>query len=431
MDDGSRLSWLIVILLLFGAMYFAMAETAFASVSRVKLKTDADRGDERAKKALFITDNFDRAITTILICTNIIHIAAASIVTVQVTRIWGVSAVTLSTIITTIAVFFVGEMLPKSIARKYSERISLATSGALRFFMLILKPVSALLTAIGNAAAKLTKGDPEASVTEDELYDIIEDMTEEGSLDEDQGDLISSALQFGDVTVESILTSRVDLAAIDVSMSHAEILSFIKEQRHSRLPVYEDSIDNIIGILQIRTYIKAYLHQGEDLDIRPLLDEAYFVHQSANIDELLPVMSKRKLNMAVVTDNYGGTLGVVTVEDILEELVGEIWDEDDTAQEPIVENSDGSYDIDSGVTVGDVFDELGVEYDEEDDEELINKLMGELCYEQFSAIPAEGDSFVYRGVEITVAAMQHNRILKLRVRLLPPEDVPDEGGDEE
>jgi putative hemolysin len=160
MDDGSRLSWLIVILLLFGAMYFAMAETAFASVSRVKLKTDADRGDERAKRALFITDNFDRAITTILICTNIIHISAASIVTVQVTRIWGVSAVTLSTIITTIAVFFVGEMLPKSIARKYSERISLATSGALRFFMLIFKPVSALLTAIGNGCGQAHKGRP-------------------------------------------------------------------------------------------------------------------------------------------------------------------------------------------------------------------------------------------------------------------------------
>ena len=431
MDDGSRLSWIIVVLLLFCAMYTAITETAFTSVSRIRLKTDADRGDPRAKKALFITENFDRAITTILICTNIIHLAAASIVTVAVTRKWGVSAVTLSTIITTVAVFFLGEMLPKSIARKYSERLSLATAGALSFFMLIFKPLSSLLTAIGQCAAKLTRGDPEASVTEDELYDIIDGMTEEGSLDEEQGDLISSALQFGDVTVESILTSRVDLAAIDVAMSHSNILSFIKEQNHSRLPVYEGSIDNIIGVLQIRTYIKSYLRQGENLDIRPMLDEAYFVHQSTNIDELLPVMSKRKLNMAVVTDNYGGTLGIVTVEDILEELVGEIWDEDDTAEEPIVPLAGDEYEIASDETVGDVFDALGVEYDEEDDEELVNKLMGELCYEQFSAIPAEGDSFVYRGVEITVAAMQHNRILKLRVRLLPPEDVPDEGGDEE
>jgi CBS domain containing-hemolysin-like protein len=294
--------------------------------------------------------------------------------------------------------------------------------------MLIFGPLSSLLTAIGNGVASLTKGDPEASVTEDELYDIIEDMTEEGSLDEDQGDLISSALQFGDVTVESILTARVDVASIDVSMSHAEILAFIKEQRHSRLPVYEGSIDNIIGILQIRKYIKAYLRQGENLDIRPLLDEAYFIHQSANIDELLPVMSKRKLNMAVVTDNYGGTLGVVTVEDILEELVGEIWDEDDTAEEPIVPLPDGEYEVASDETVGDVFDALGVEYDEEEDEELINKLMGELCYEQFPAIPAEGDKFEYRGLEITVAAMQHNRILKLRVRVLPAGGEDTEGG---
>lgn len=429
MDDGSRLSWIIVVLLLFCAMYTAITETAFTSVSRIRLKTDADRGDPRAKKALFITENFDRAITTILICTNIIHLAAASIVTVAVTRKWGVSAVTLSTIITTVAVFFLGEMLPKSIARKYSERLSLATAGALSFFMLIFKPLSSLLTAIGQCAAKLTRGDSEASVTEDELYDIIDGMTEEGSLDEEQGDLISSALQFGDVTVESILTSRVDLAAIDVAMSHSNILSFIKEQNHSRLPVYEGSIDNIIGVLQIRTYIKSYLRQGENLDIRPMLDEAYFVHQSTNIDELLPVMSKRKLNMAVVTDNYGGTLGIVTVEDILEELVGEIWDEDDTAQEPIVPLGDGGFEVDAGETVGDVFDALGVPYDEDEDEELINKLTGELAYEEFPSIPKEGDSFGYRGLDFTVSAMQHNRILKLTVRISPDIPADGEGGE--
>ncbi len=233
MDDGSRISWLIVIFLLFGAMYFAVAETAFASVSRTRLKTHADKGDPRAKKALYVTENMDRAITTILIGTNVVHLAAASIVTVNVTRIWGLSAVTVSTIITTLAVFFFGEMLPKSIARKYSERFSLSTAGSLCFFMFILRPFAAILTFIGNAVASVTKGDPEASVTENELYDIIEDMTEEGSLNEEQKDLISSALSFGDVTVESILTSRVDVAAIDVSMSEKEILDLIKEQNHS------------------------------------------------------------------------------------------------------------------------------------------------------------------------------------------------------
>ena len=305
-DGGTSISWLIpVAVLILCAMFFAMVETAFASVSRTRLKTLAEKGRSDAKKALKITDHFDRAITTILICTNIVHIAAASVVTVNVTRMWGVSAVTASTLITTIAVFFFGEMLPKSIARKYSEKISLSTAGVLSFLMTVLTPVSSLLTFIGNTVSKLTKGDSDVSVTEDEIYDIIEDMTEQGTLDEEQGDLISSALMFQDVTVETILTARVDLAAVDVNMSQQEILDMIKKVNHSRLPVYEGTIDHIIGILQIRKYIRTYLMEGEIRDIRPLLDETLFIHQSTNIDDLLTEMTEKKLNVAVVTDNYG------------------------------------------------------------------------------------------------------------------------------
>lgn len=425
MDEGSRSSLMIVILLLLCAAFFAVTETSIASVSRVKIKTAADRGNARAKKVLYVLDNFDRAITTILICTNIVHIAAASIVTVAVTRLWGLSAVTLSTVITTIVVFFAGEMLPKSIAKKYSERLSLAVAGPLCFFMSILRPVSALLSAIGNFAARFVKSDPEISVTEDELYDIIEDMTEEGSLDSEQGELISSALQFGSVTAESVVTSRVDLAAINVDDPSDEILAYIRSCTHSRLPVYEGSIDNIIGILQIRKYIRAYLRDGAQVDLRSLLDEVYFVHQSTNIDELLPVMSKRKLNMAVVTDNYGGTLGIVTVEDILEELVGEIWDEDDVVEEPYIALGDGSWYCDSEMLVGDVFELLEFD-DPEEDENLTNKLLGEWAYEQFSNIPVPGDSFCYHGVRISVGEMEHNRILHLRAEL----ETAQEGGEQ-
>ncbi|MBQ7173863.1 MAG: HlyC/CorC family transporter [Lachnospiraceae bacterium] len=411
-------------------MYFAVAETAFASVSRTRLKTYADKGDPRAAKALFVTDNMDRAITTILIGTNVVHLAAASVVTVNVTRIWGLSAVTVSTLITTLAVFFFGEMLPKSIARKYSERLSLSTAGSLCFFMFILRPVAALLTLIGNGAAALTKGDSEASVTENEIYDIIEDMTEEGSLNEEQKDLISSALSFGDVTVESILTSRVDVAAIDVSMSEKEILDFIKEQNHSRIPVYEKTIDNIIGILQIRKYIKDYIRNDEPLDIRGLLDEPYFVHQSTKIDDLLQIMSTRKLNMAVVTDNYGGTLGIVTVEDILEELVGEIWDEDDRVVKNIVPLKDGAWSVNAEEHVIDVLDELDVRYDEEEEDRILNKLMSELAFENFPGIPKEGDSFQYLGLLITILSMKRSRIYRLRVEKLPEDAAAEEGGAE-
>ena len=426
MDGDSRLPFILAIMLLFCAAYFAVAETAFASASRNKIKTAADRGDSRAETALYVLDHFDRAISTLLIGTNIVHIAAASLVTVAVTRRWGLNAVSISTIVTTIVVFFAGEMLPKSIAKKYPERLSKATAPSLRFFMLLFWPISSLLTLIGRGAAALTKGDPEISVTEDELYDIIEDMTEEGSLDEEQGELISSALQFGEVTVESILTPRVDLEAIDIEDSLEEILSQVKSQNHSRLPVYEKSVDNIIGILQIRRFIKTYLREGQSLDLRSLLDEPFFIHQSTNIDELLPLMSKKRANMAVVTDNYGGTLGIVTVEDILEELVGEIWDEDDVVEEPIVSLGEGVVLADADESVSDVMEQLDYE-DPDGDEELVNTRMGEWAFEQFTSIPRVGDSFRYHELEITVSAMEHNRIRKLKVSLLPKEE---EGGEE-
>lgn len=427
MDDGSRLPWIIAVLLLFCAAFFAVSETAFASCPKSRIKAAAERGDGRAKTALFILDDFDKAISTLLICTNIVHIATASIVTVAVTKLWGLSAVSVSTIVTTIVVFFAGEMLPKSVAKKYSEPLALATGPILRFLMKVFSPLSALLTWIGQSAAKLTPDENPVSVTEDELYDIIEDMTEEGSLNEEQGELISSALQFGEVTVESVLTPRVDLVAVDISSSLEDILTVIKGTNHSRLPVYQGSIDNIIGVLQIRKFIKAYLRLGKNLDIKPLMDEVFFIHQSTNIDELLPVMSKRKLNMAVVTDNYGGTLGIVTVEDILEELVGEIWDEDDVVEESFVELGDGVYLVDADESVSDVFEKLGFE-DPEENEELVNTLMGEWAYEQFPSIPKVGDSFTYHQVQVTVASMVHNRIMKLKVSLL---SAKEEGGEEE
>jgi len=427
MDDGSRLPWVIVLVLLFCAAWFAVAETAFASVSRTKIKTAADRGDPRAKNALAVLDHFEKAITTILIGTNIVHMATAAIVTVAVTKKWGLSAVTVSTLITTVVVFFAGEMLPKSIAKKYSVKFSESCAGTLLTLMKLFTPVSALLTAIGNGVAKHAGSEAEISVTEDELYDIIEDMTEEGTLDEEQGDLISSALQFGDVTVESILTPRVDLVAVDVDDDLHTVLETIKSCGHSRLPVYEKSIDNIIGVLQIRKFIKSYLKQHESTNVRELTDEVMYVHQSTNIDELLTAMTRRRLNMAVVTDNYGGTLGIVTVEDILEELVGEIWDEDDVIEEDVVDLGHGTYIVDSEESVSDLFDDLGFD-DPEDDEELVNTLMGEWAYTKFAEIPNAGDSFLYHNLKVTVAEIEHNRILKLKVEVLPEEAKEGDAG---
>ena len=412
MDDGSILSVLIILALLLFADYFAVCETSFAAVSRIRLKTAMERGDRRANKAMYVCEHFDKAIGT-----NIVHLSCASYVTVLVTRRWGLSAVTLSTFVTTLVVFFVGEMLPKSVAKKYSLRLALGTASSLVFFMHLLTPISFVLTKIGEFASRLTKGDSEVSVTEDELYDIIENMTDEGDLDSEQGDLVHSALAFGDLTAESILTARVDMETIDVDDPLEEILAQVKASRHSRIPVYQDSVDNIIGVLQIRRFMREYLQKREKTDLRSLLDEPYFVHQSAKIDELLSVMSSKKINMTIVTDSYGGTVGIVTVEDILEELVGEIWDEDDEVVEPCVDHGDGSYSFDAGVDIEDAFEFM--DYEDPDETDFDHKLLGEWAYEQFDAIPQEGDSFTYNGLRITVEKVQQRRIMKLHIQRLP------------
>ena len=426
MDDGSRLPIIISVLLLFGAFYFAVAETAFAACSRNRIKAAVERNESGAKQALYILDHFERAISTLLIGTNLCHIFLSSLVTMVVTRRWGLSVVTVSTILTTLVVFFAAEMLPKSIAKKFPERLAKACSGSLRFFMTLFYPLSAALSWLGEKAAKMKKSEPELSVTEDELYDIIEDMTEEGSLDEEQGELISSALQFGDLTVESVLTPRMDVAALNVEADGEEILASIKAQNHSRLPVYEGSIDRIIGILQIRKYIKEYLRQGKAPELRTLLDEAFFVHQSTELAELLPMMSKQRINMAVVTDNFGGTLGIVTVEDIVEEIFGEIWDEDDVVEEPVTDLSENACIADADESVTDVFEHLNYE-DPEDNDELVDTRLGEWAYQMFDSIPSPGDSFRYHELTVTVTEMEHNRILKLKV-VRTPETA--EGGEQ-
>ena len=427
MDDGSWLSILFLILLLGMAMYFAVAETAFASVSRNRIKIRQERGDARAKKAMWVLDNFDRAITTILIGTNIAHLAAAAVVTILVSHAWGMSAVAWGTVATTLVLFFFGEMLPKSIAKKYSERFSLGTAGSLCFFMRFFAPVSAVLTAIGQAAAKLSKGEGEVSVTEDELYDLIEDMTDAGSLDEDQGDLVQSALEFADITAEHVLTARVDMAAVDVSWPAAQVADFIRSQRHTRLPVYENDTDHIIGILQIRKFIKAWLAQGDGVDLRALLDPAYFVPATAKVDDLLPALSRNRSNLAVVTDAWGGTLGLVTVEDILEELVGEIWDEEDEVEELFQPVGGGRYEVDARLDVDEVFEKLDWK-DPEDDESLIHKPLAEWTLEHFDLMPAQRDKFTYHDLEFTVSDVRQHRIRKLTVRRLPQAPEQEGGG---
>lgn len=428
MDAGSLSCTIGAAAALLLAAYFSMVEAAFENVSRSRIKS-RDDSERRTKRTLRILDNWESSRGAILIGTNLSHVALASLVTyLIVVSDWPNWASAVAAVCAALIVFFLAEALPKNVAAKYPERICLAASGSLRFFTLLFKPLYVFFRCIGRAFASLTKGEAEVSVTEDELYELIEDMTDQGSLDTERGELVSSALQFADLTAENILTARVDVAAIDVEWDTAQTLDFIKRERHSRLPVYEDSVDNIIGVLQIRKYIREYLTHRGAVNLRSLLDAAYFVERDMKIDKLLSLMSSKKLNMAVVTDGYGGVLGIVTVEDILEELVGEIWDEDDVVEESFVPLGGGRFEVDAEMSLGETLEKLGLDARDLPDEDEY-KLMGEWAYEQFDRIPSTRESFTWNRLSVTVGEMRQNRIVKLICRVLPEPDAGKEGGE--
>lgn len=431
MDPDSR-TILIVCLLFIASAYFALTETAIASVSKSRIKVKADKGTAGAKNVLYVLEHFEDAITTLLVCTNIAHIAAAAIVTAAVTRRWGLTAVTASTFITTLAMFFVGEMLPKSIGKKKSEKSSLACAGLLVVLMKVLRPITLILSGIGKLTLKAAKTGEEVSVTEDEIYDIIEDMTEEGGLDEEQSELISSALSFGDLTVTSIMTPRVDIEGIDINTPSEEILENLLGQNHSRLIVYDKTMDNVVGVLQLRRFLKSYISRKTIPSLRRMTDKVFFAHQSMPIDELFDNMTGGRFNIAVVLDGFGGTAGIVTIEDIIEEIVGEIWDEDDEIKEPIVKLSDDTIIASCDETVEDAFDELGYEEKDEDEaERFTNLLLCDFIFEKLGSVPKKGDSFEYNNLKIRVEAVDHNRVLSAKIVIKPVETKEEKSPDEQ
>ena len=429
MDSDSR-AIIEIVLLFIASAYFALTETALASVSKNKVKVLVEKGNKKAEAVLYALDDFEGAITTLLICTNVAHIAVGSMITVVVTRRWGLNAVSISTIITTLVMFFFGEMLPKSIGKKLSLSASLYCDGLLVVLMKLLRPLTGILSAIGKFTLKITKSDDsdEVQVTEDEIYDIIEDMQEEGSISEAKGELISSALSFGDSTVSSILTPRVDIEGIDIDSRPEEVIDFVLNHNHSRVLIYEGSMDKIIGMLSIRKYLKHYIETRELPNVRDLMDEVYYTHQSMPIDELFNTMTQNKHTLAVVLDGFGGTLGIVTTEDMVEEIVGEIWDESDIVKEPIVSLTDNVYIVKGDETVEDVFEYIHYEDPDtrENEDRFVNLMMADWILEHFEGIPKVGDTYNYYKLKITVSKVDNNRILEATVTIQPDMDNEEE-----
>lgn len=329
MDDSPAGSIILFVLLMFCSGYFSGTEISFASVNRIHMMSKASNGEKSAERVLKILDNFDEALSVLLIGNNIVNIAMATLSTVIATNIWGVEAVTATTVITTVLVFIFGEMLPKCFAHSCNEKFAQAVSGSLIALMKILKPFSSFFTAFSALVSKPFRKHTENQVTmtEDELTEIVENISVEDGFDEDTGELVKSALRFSNSKAGDIMVVWDEVQKISMALKTPQILEIVKESVHSRIPVI-DRKGNLKGILQIRKFLKAYTKQ-KNVILASVLDYPYYVDFEEPIDDVLTEMSNHRRNLAIVRGTDGEIAGIITVEDILEELVGEIYDEDD------------------------------------------------------------------------------------------------------
>lgn len=330
MDSGGWPKPILLIILLLGAAYCASAEIAFASLNTIRVKNLAGKGDKRAIKALHVTDNFDRALTTLLIGNNITHIGFASLVTLIVTQRWGTVSVKYATIISTMVVFLLSEMIPKSYA-KSNLNYALRVAGSLFMLIKIFTPISNFFTFIADTLARLFHVSEDAEMNEEDFYEIMKTVEEEGVLDKNKQELVHSALNFDIKKVGDIFTPLKAVEAIDIESSTEDILKYVKETKYSRLPVYKERKDNIIGVLQTKKFLKTYIRK-KYATLESLLLKPSFVKINVPIDDLLRKMSNEKNHICIVKDSNDKVIGIATMEDILEELVGEIWDENDVLE---------------------------------------------------------------------------------------------------
>ena len=397
--------------------FFSASETAFSSVNKIRLKNYTSDGNRKAERALKIAENFDRMLSAILIGNNIVNIASASIGTVIFTKMMGPAGAAVSTVVMTVLVLIFGEILPKSYAKQNSEKVAMNFAAPLNVVMVVLTPLVWIFTKL-QSIVKSKKGEEDTpSVTQEELKFIIEEIEDEGVLQEQESELLQSALEFQDITVDEILTPRVDLVAADVNDSIEEIKALFMEHRYSRIPIYEKTVDSIIGVLWERDFFRELIN-GNEIDVSKLIRKTVFVPEKQRISALMHELQKSKIHMAVVTDSYGGTVGIVTLEDIVEELVGEIWDEKDEVVETVRKLSDNEYIVDADLNIFDMLEELELELKDFEPE---SNTVGGWVLEEMKKIPEQGESFEYAPLTVTIEEVGEKRVEKVKVKVALPE----------
>ncbi len=421
MEEGSIWLYIISLAALVAlSAYFSASETAFSTVNRIRLKKLAKEGNKKASRALKIADRFDSAISTILIGNNIVNIAAASIGTLLFTGLMGPSGAGVSTLVMTVVVLIFGEVMPKSVANEYSESFAMFSAGALSVLMKVFSPFVWCFAKLKKALSKKLAGPmgeaaSQPSVTEEELKVIIDEIQDEGVLEEQESDLVQSALEFDEICVNEVLTPRVDVVGVELGDSIESIRDLFFAERYSRLPVYEKNIDNIVGILNQQEFIMR-LVKGQRFQVADILQRALYVPPTKKISVLLGELQREKLHMAVVTDQYGGTLGIVTIEDLLEELVGDIWDEHEEITYAVIPLGEHTYEVDGDLNVYDMLDKLGFDSSRFDFE---SGSVSGWVLERLEHIPAQGEQFSFENLDVTVTQVDEQRINKITVHVNP------------
>ncbi len=417
--DSTQVSYLIVMIAcIVMSAYFSATETAFSSLNKTRIKALAEKGNKKADLARRLSDDYDSLLSTILIGNNIVNILLASLGTLFFVSLIESNGATVSTIVITIVVLIFGEITPKSIAKDSPEAFAMFSSPIINFLILVFKPLNFLFSLWKKLIGRVFKTKNDVKMSQEELLMFVEEVQQDGSVDSEEGDLLKNAIEFTGRKTEDILTHRMEIEAIDINENKREISRIFSHSKFSRLPVYEESIDNIIGVVHQKDFYTEHGITGKS--IREIMTPPIFVPLSEKIDDLLKVLKKHKSHIAIVLDEYGGTYGLVTMEDILEELVGEIWDEHDEVIESFHKIDHLNYDVDASANV----DEFAEFFDLNLETEIVT--VGGWVADQLDRIPTVGDEFTYENLHIRITETEMHRASKLRVTLSVHEDSADD-----
>lgn len=399
---------IIMVICLLCSAYFSATETAFSCANKTRLRALAEKGNKKAELAVNLADKYDNLISTILIGNNIVNTLLASVATLLfVEKLKLASGAAVSTAVATVAVLIFGEITPKSIANDSPEKFAMFSAPFIKVLIFLFMPLNFLFSAFKKLVGRLFKSEESDNLAQEELLMMVEEAEQDGDIDTDECDLLRNAIEFSELKAEDILTHRVDIEALPVDSDKKEIAQKFAETRFSRIPIYEDNIDNIIGVIHQKDF---YVGSGiTTANIKDIISPVLFVHQSENVDDLLKKLQKEKSHIAVVVDEYGGTLGIVTMEDILEELVGEIWDEHDEVVEEFKELDENTFIIDCNMNLDDFCEEFDIKTESD------SVSVGGWVAEQLGNIPNVNDSFTYENLNITVTETDSHRASMIRI----------------